>query len=128
MRLLQSKAWILLLFMQILMFIITISGENGPVGDGSVLQAFLSNEQTDSGIELKLRGTLILGMTIFGFSIIINGYRKGIRWAWYACWVYPIFFVLHIIGFGTYLPDAIFLFISLIGLLLPYKKFFNKQE
>jgi hypothetical protein len=125
---LQSKAWILLLLIQVLMLIISISGENGPVGEGSVLQAYLSNDQTAVGIELKLRGSLVIGMSLFGFAILTNAFRKGLRWSWYVSWVYPLYFILHIIGFGTFMPDIIFLLISLIGLLLPYKLFFNKTD
>lgn len=127
-KFLQTKAWFLLLLIQLLMLIISISGENGPVGEGSVLQAYLSNDQTDIGIELKLRGSLVIGMTILGIAVIINAYRKGLRWAWYACWVYPLFFLLHIIGFGTFMPDIIFLLLSLVALWLPYKIFFNKTK
>ncbi|WP_156424351.1 hypothetical protein [Bacillus sp. FJAT-27445] len=125
MKSLQSKAWILLLFIQFLMLIISMSGENGPFGEGSVIHAYLSNDQTDTGIELKLRGSLILGMSVFGFAILANAFRKGLRWSWYVCWVYPVFFVLHIVGFGTFMPDSIFLLISLAALLLPYKLFFK---
>jgi hypothetical protein len=124
-KFLQTKSWILLLLIQVLMLIISISGENGPVGEGSVLHAYLSNDQTDSGIELKLRGSLVIGMSLFGFAILTNAYRKGLRWSWYVCWVYPLFFILHIIGFGTFMPDIIFLLISLVALLLPYKIFFS---
>lgn len=128
MKFLQTKAWFLLLLIQLLMLIISISGENGPVGEGSVLQAYLSNDQTDIGIELKLSGSLVIGMSILGIVIIINAYRKGHRWSWYACWAYPLFFLLHIIGFGTFMPDIIFLLLSLVALWLPYKIFFNKTK
>jgi hypothetical protein len=121
MKFLQAKSWILLFLIQVLMLIITISGENGPVGEGSVLHAFLSNDQTEVGIELKLRGSLIIGMSLFGFSIIINAFRKGLKWAWFVCWVYPLYFVLHIIGFGTFMPDIIFLVLSVAALLFSYK-------
>lgn len=110
MKFLQTKAWILLLLIQVLMLIISISGENGPVGEGSVLHAYLTNDQTDAGIELKLRGSLVIGMALFGFAILTNAYRKGLRWSWYVCWVYPLYFILHIIGFGTFMPDIIFLY------------------
>ncbi|MFS0863133.1 hypothetical protein [Fredinandcohnia sp. 179-A 10B2 NHS] len=128
MKFLQTKAWFLLLLIQILMLIISISGENGPVGEGSVLHAYLSDDQTEIGIELKLRGSLVIGMTLFGLAIILNAYRKGLRWSWYVCWVYPLFFLLHIIGFGTFMPDIIFLLLSLAALLLPYKIFFNNTK
>ncbi|WP_042147959.1 hypothetical protein [Paucisalibacillus sp. EB02] len=128
MKFLQAKSWILLLLIQVLMLIITISGENGPVGEGSVLHAFLSNDQTEAGVELKLRGSLIIGMSLFGFAILTNAFRKGQRWSWYVCWVYPLYFLLHIIGFGTFMPDIIFLLLSLVALLLPYKYFFNGKN
>jgi hypothetical protein len=124
-KFLQTKAWILLLLIQVLMLIISISGENGPVGEGSVLHAYLTNDQTAIGIELKLRGSLVIGMAIFGFAILTNAYRKGLRWSWYVCWVYPLYFILHIIGFGTFMPDIIFLLLSLAALFLPYKIFFK---
>ncbi|RHW40352.1 hypothetical protein D1B31_12435 [Neobacillus notoginsengisoli] len=128
MSFLQKKSWILLLLIQVLMLIISISGENGPVGEGSVLHAYLTNDQTDAAIELKLRGSLVIGMTIFGIAILTNAYRKGLRWSWYACWVYPLFFILHIIGFGTFMPDIIFLLLSLAALLLPYRTFFQNNS
>lgn len=128
MNFLQTKSWILLLLIQFLMLIISISGENGPVGEGSVLHAYLSNDQTDAGIELKLRGSLVIGMSIFGFAILTNAYRKGLRWSWYVCWVYPLYFILHIIGFGTFMPDIIFLLLSLAALFLPYKYFFHNTK
>lgn len=84
--------------------------------------------------ELRARffGLALIGLTVFGLAIILNSYRKGERWAWYTLWYYPILFASI---FANYSSDAywaanssLFLVLSLIGLLLSYRKFFPKTR
>lgn len=70
-------------------------------------------------------GALILissfagGMTVLAVVVTVTALRSGARWAWLAMWVYPAFFVFHVIGLGTVVPDLILALVSaaaLIGL------------
>jgi preprotein translocase subunit SecG len=124
----EKYAWVLLFVIQILILLVLASGPEGPAAPGSALHAFFSDNVTESTLELRLRGTAVAGMAIFGLAIILKSYRKGEKWAWYVLWYYPVFFAIHIVAFGTFLPDIIFLVISLLGLLLPYRKFFPKKQ
>lgn len=126
-------AWIPLCLVTLLILLIVSGGEEGPVAEGSVLHAFASpplfnDEAPDNVLELRLRGTLLLGMLIFGLAIILTGFRWGERWAWYALWYYPIFFALHIVAFGTFIIDGVLALICVLSLLLPYRKFFPKHR
>ncbi len=64
--------------------------------------------------------------------IAVTSYRKGRRWAWYAMWYVPVF-----VAASTYSQAVsgmipweanFFIVIPLLGLLLPYRKFFPKTR
>ncbi len=87
--------------------------------------------------ELRARffGLALIGLTIFGLATTLNSYRKGEKWSWYSLWYYPIFFGSIL---ALYVAPAtsdsywsgnssLFLILSLIGLLLPYRKFFPRK-
>jgi hypothetical protein len=77
-----------------------------------------------------------LGYGIFLIVVARVSFRKGERLAWYFSWYLPISFALLIshdltvggskAGFAA-LP-LVFLIVSLLGLLLPYRKFFPKTQ
>ena len=128
-----TYAWIPLALITLLTLLIVGSGEQGPVAEGSVLHAitappFFTDEAPYRIIQLRLQGSVLLGMVVFGLAIILTGFRWGERWAWYALWYYPVFFVLHIIAFGTFVIDGILALICVLSLLVPYRKFFPKQR
>jgi hypothetical protein len=128
-----TYAWIPLALVTLLILLIAGSGEQGLVARGSVWHAFTTlplfiDEAPLSIIELRMRGTLLVGMVIFGLAIILTGFRWGERWAWYALWYYPVFFVLHIIAFGTFIIDGVLALICALSLLVPYRMFFPKQQ
>ncbi len=73
----------------------------------------------------------------FGFFVLVisaTGYRRGERWAWNILWSVPVFFLGHAaitLNFGqstsSLIPFlAVFVVLSLLGLLLPLRKFFPK--
>jgi hypothetical protein len=123
----EKYAWILLFLVTLLLLLIGSSGEEGPVGNGSVLNAFFTSDVTESIFELRFRGSILLGMFIFGLAILLKPFRSGERWAWYVLWYWPVFFVIHILAFGTVMPDSVFAAVSALALLLPYRKFFPKM-
>ncbi len=82
-----------------------------------------------TSIILRQSGIYLLGLNIFGLIIILKGYRRGHRWAWYTLWYYPALFIA-----GALLTPSIasflipFAIIYSVGLLLPYRKFFPKKQ
>jgi hypothetical protein len=119
---------ILLTIPAVLLLVIGLSGENGPFGPGSVIDAFMSAQATDEALQLRMQGTAVLGMVLFSLFITHGGFRFGQRWAWYALWYWPLFFILHIVAFGTWIPDLPLAILSVIALILPYKLFFSKKS
>lgn len=68
-----------------------------------------------------------LGIAIFGMSIAAVSYRRGERWAWYALWYLPVVFLAYIgsqaaLG-NSAAPPSVLLIISVLGLLLPIRRF-----
>ncbi len=75
----------------------------------------------------------------FAFLLVVisaTAYRNGEKWAWYALWIAPIYFLgsaAIVMSVGTaasgLLPFlAVFTILPLLGLLLPFRKFFPKGE
>ena len=74
-------------------------------------------------------GFSALGFGIFGMAISARPYRKGYRWAWYVMLYWPLISIGVIAGAlsGGGPIFAVVLILSLIGLLLPFRKFFPKK-
>jgi hypothetical protein len=78
-----------------------------------------------------------LGFAFFLMVISITAYRQLQKWAWYSFCFVPIYF-LSWIGLSSTLPSAsqsslvpplmVFIILSLLGLLLPFRKFFPNKE
>ena len=62
--------------------------------------------------------TFAAGMTVLAMLVLFTAYRQGARWAWAAMWVYPAFFLSHVIMLGTYIPDLILAAVAAGALLL----------
>lgn len=104
MRGIQLAAWIALLGVQALALLIGIS-------------VYFAEDSFESDAKLLI-ATFAGGMGVFGLVITTSWLRQGDRRAWFALWYLPIFFVLHLIVLGTYVPDLIFAFITGAALLL----------
>lgn len=84
-----------------------------------------------AGISRQL-GNFMLAMGVLLMGIAAFPYRKGERWAWYTCWIIPVLLVIQIansLATGGFLWQFDFsaLVIFLVGLFLPFRKFFPKQ-
>lgn len=81
-------------------------------------------------LEQRLLYTAFLGIALFGLVIAFGGFRKGQRWAWYTMWVFPATLILTVIVLALHgQPEigafyVVFVVIALLGLLLPFRKFF----
>ena len=78
-------------------------------------------------------GMLKTSWSFLVLAITLTGYRRGEKWAWYTLWLVPALLV------GQGLLNSVFLgdfkemlqwipitTLSLLGLLLPYRKFFPR--
>ena len=78
-------------------------------------------------------GLLKISWSFFVLAITLTGYRKGEKWAWYIMWFVPVllltdalFSVIFIGDVSQTLQFIPITTITLLGLLLPYRKFFPK--
>jgi hypothetical protein len=80
-----------------------------------------------------LLGLLKISWSFFVLAITLTGYRRGEKWAWYTLWsvpgllvsnaLYSVIFIGDVSQTLQFIPITI---ISLLGLLLPYRKFFPR--
>ena len=81
-----------------------------------------------------------IGFGFFVTVISLTAYRKGEKWSWYALWFLPAYFIgssaitmsiestINIESFlSMLLPITMFAILSLVGLLLPFRKFFPSK-
>ena len=78
-------------------------------------------------------GLLMISWSLFVIAITLTGYRKGEKWAWYIIWSVPahlvsdaLFNSIFIGDISQTLPFIPMTTITLLGLLLPYRKFFPR--
>lgn len=62
--------------------------------------------------------TFAIAFTVMAFIITVTGFRRGERWAWLALWVYPAFFVSHVVLLGVVIPDLILAVLLVAALLM----------
>jgi hypothetical protein len=76
----------------------------------------------------RANGLASIGLGLFGGLIVVLPYRRAERWAWFALWFYPVFWVAHLVGNlppGTdHIHQVVFIALSLIGLVTPVSAFF----
>ena len=78
-------------------------------------------------------GNLKMNWSLFLIAITLTGYRKGEKWAWYTLWLAPaslvgqgLFNSVFLGDFNEMLKWITITTISLLGLLIPYRKFFPR--
>ena len=76
-------------------------------------------------------GNLKTSWSLLVIAITLTAYRRGKKWAWYAMWLMPVVLVTQGIFDSVFLGDVNEMLkwipttiVSLLGLLLPYRKFF----
>jgi len=80
---------------------------------------------------LRAIGAASIGMGLFGAMISVTGFRRRERWAFLALCYYPIFWTAHLVGDlppgRDHIHQVVFIWLSLIGLLLPIGEFFPRD-
>jgi hypothetical protein len=126
--LVERYAWLVFLVLALVLIPIGLSGPDGPVGSGSPISAFGIVHPTELDLDIRFRGTVVLGMVIFSLAITLFAFRTGARWAWYALWYWPLFFLLHVAAFGTWLPDLPFAVLAAGSLLLSTRRYLSRTQ
>ena len=75
----------------------------------------------------------IAGLNAYLAVVSATAYRRGERWAWYLTWLVPALFVLDLpyeflVRAFIDVSSIIIVAILVVGLLLPYRKFFPKKQ
>jgi hypothetical protein len=78
-------------------------------------------------------GMLKTSWSFLVLAITLTGYRRGEKWAWYTLWLVPALLVGQGLFNSVFLGDFKEMLqwipittVSLLGLLLPYRKFFPR--
>ena len=78
-------------------------------------------------------GLLKTSWSLLVLAITLTGYRRGEKWAWYTLWLVPTLLVWNAFYNVYFLGDVNQMLqwipvttVSLLGLLLPYRKFFPR--
>ena len=79
-------------------------------------------------------GILKISWSFFVIAITLTGYRRGEKWAWYIMWSVPVMLVSDALFSAIFISDVSqtlqfipITTITLLGLLLPYRKFFPSK-
>lgn len=78
----------------------------------------------------RVAGLGLLGLAVFVLFVSVTAFRRGQRWAWFALLVVPGFMVgllLHELKGEFVQMPALFLVLSLAGLILPVRTFFGRR-
>jgi hypothetical protein len=83
---------------------------------------------------VRFSGLADLAFAFLVIAISVTAYRRGQKWAWYAFWSLPAFFTgstAIVLSTRPPYPELpflmLFVILSLLGLLLPYRKFFPRK-
>lgn len=81
----------------------------------------VSEATRDASVYIATYGA---GMGILTVAIAATAFRRAERWAWFAMWVWPVYFIMHGVLRGVWGPAGVFLGVSLLALLLSYRRVF----
>lgn len=143
----EKYAWVVFLIIGVMVLAVAVPHTFGINTDPTLVQT-ISGQTID---ELKLSNPMFFNLYNFYFSggglsdlgfafflIVISlfAYRQGQKWAWYAFWFVPVYFLAWI-TLSVNLPTAsqsslitpliVIIVLSLTGLLLPFRKFFPNK-
>jgi hypothetical protein len=81
---------------------------------------------------MRADGVASIGLGLFGLLITLIPFRRLERWAWFALWFYPTFWLVHLVGRlppgNDHVHQVAFISLSLAGLLPPMRQFFSPRS
>jgi hypothetical protein len=150
-RIYEKYAWIILFGIGILVLVGGVPHSLGINTDPETVERIIGmtiTEFKDSNpgffdlytFYFRFGGLSDVGVAFFIMAISGTAYRKGEKFAWYIMWFVPAFFIgcaaitastitMSIeSSISLLLPIAMFVILGLLGLLLPYRKFFPSKS
>ena len=73
-------------------------------------------------------GTTWVGFNVLTLVIILIPFRRNERWAWYTLWLLPLLWLWLFVLAPDILYYLVLAIVTAAGLVLPYRRFFPKQE
>ncbi|MCW4037564.1 MAG: hypothetical protein NWF13_02380 [Candidatus Bathyarchaeota archaeon] len=144
-RVYEKYAWLLFLAVGLLWMVFGLVQVFSPDGlletDAQLITGMSWNELKASSpvatdlvrFHYELMGLLKTSWSLFVLAITLTGYRKGEKWAWYTLWLAPLVLVWNAIFNVSFVGDVNralqsipIITVTLLGLLLPYRKFFPR--
>jgi hypothetical protein len=142
-RVYVKYAWVVFLFLGLLWVVVGFAQAFYPDGlaenDAQLVTDTSWNDLKDSSPEASNlvrfmygnMGLLKMSWSFLVIAITLTGFRRGEKWAWYTLCLVPILLVSAGLFRSWFLSDASEMInsipivtISLVGLYLPYRKFF----
>jgi len=145
MKVYEKYAWILLFAIGVIVLVTAVPHALGINTDPETVERISGmtlNELKDSNpaffnlyiFYFSFGGLSDLAFAFFIIVISLTAYRKGEKWAWYALWFIPAYFIGSAAitmsiesSLSLLLPIMMFVILSLLGLLLSYRKFFPSK-
>jgi hypothetical protein len=144
----EKYAWVIFFIIGVMVLVGAIPHTFGINTDPTLVQSIsgqtidelrISNPMLFNLYNFYFRGGGLsdLGFAFFLIVISLFAYRQGQKWAWYALWFVPIWFLAWV-GLSSTLPPAsqqillppltVIIVLSIAGLLLPFRQFFPKAK
>jgi len=142
-RLFEKYAWLVFLFLGLLWLVVGLNQIFLPEGlmetdvqhvtgmSLSELEASSPESILLVRFQMGVIGNLKTSWSLLVLAITLTGFRRGEKWAWYTLWLVPAVLIcqgiIHSVILGdinemrAWIPTTS---ISLVGLLLPIRKFF----
>ena len=73
-------------------------------------------------------GVTWVGFNLFALILTLIPFRKGERWAWFTLWMLPLLWLSQFVLAPDLSYYLVLAFISTVGLILPYRRFFSRTE
>jgi hypothetical protein len=146
-RVYEKYAWVIITVLGVLIMVGGIPHSMGVNSDPETPESIIGMELSEFEVStpgffelydfyFRAGGWSDMGFAFFIIVISATAYRRGERWAWYILWSLPVFFLGHAaitMSFGASIAHlipflAVFTTISIVGLLLPIRRFFSKGE
>jgi hypothetical protein len=135
--------WVVYLFLGLLWLVVGLTQAFNPWGltdaqhiTGMSLRELEASYPEATELVRFLYGALGMLKTSWSFlvlAITLTGFRKGEKWAWFTMWLVPALLVGQGLFNSVFLGDFKEMLqwipittVSLLGLLLPYRKFFPR--
>ncbi|CAN5780667.1 hypothetical protein BH18ACT11_BH18ACT11_15320 [soil metagenome] len=72
-------------------------------------------------------GVALVGFNVLALVVALVPYRRDERWAWFTLWMLPLMWISQFV-LAPDLPYLMLALLTMVGLVLPYRRFFSRPE